>query len=69
MGLVERAQQKIEAQRKKNAAPNPTFTGGQEIDAALVAWCQGLEDAIAEVALEVEKLALAMQGKSPRKDN
>ena len=69
MGLVERVHEVIAVARDKTANPNNEFTATQESIAALVAWNQGLEDAITEIALEVEKLAVKSNGEASTDNN
>lgn len=68
-GLQQRVHEAIAKARERQADPNDRFTGTQELIAALVAWNQGIEDALDEIALEVEKLAAASNRKAATDNN
>lgn len=57
MGLAEQVHETIAQAREKGAKPNPSFTADQDNIAALTDWLNGIQDALALVAAEVEKLA------------
>jgi hypothetical protein len=66
--LQKRVNDAIDKARDRTANPNATFTATQDGIAALASWNQGLEDAIAEIVLEVEKITAALENKAPVTD-
>ena len=69
MGLVEQVHAIIEKARGKGAETPSRLTATENAVVTLTAWCNGLQDAIAEVALQVEKLSSAQQEKPSPSDN
>lgn len=57
MGLSELVHETIAKAREKGSAANPSHTADQDAIAGLADWLNGIQAALALVAVEVEKLA------------